>query len=102
MNKETDIPEKKHNIRFVFVYLITLVVFLCYFFFISDHNLKTHRQLHKKIENLEEKIVYTKNQIGNAYSFEQLNADSVLLEKYAREYLNMHKADEDVFILIHE
>ena len=97
--------EKKHknSIKlYIIVYGVTLVLFLCYFFFISDHNIKTHRELNKKIDNLEEKIVYTKNQVGNAYTFEQLSSDSVLLEKYAREHLNMHKPDEDVFILIHE
>jgi cell division protein FtsB len=96
-------PKPKNRIRlYIIVYGITLLLFLCYFFFISDHNVKTHRELNKKIDNLEEKIVYTKNQVGNAYTFEQLSADSVLLEKYAREHLNMHKPDEEVFILIHE
>ena len=97
--------EKKHknNIKlYIIVYGVTLVLFLCYFFFISDHNIKTHRELNRKIDNLEEKIVYTKNQVGNAYTFEHLSSDSVLLEKYAREHLNMHKPDEDVFILIRE
>ncbi|MBR4918575.1 MAG: septum formation initiator family protein [Bacteroidales bacterium] len=97
--------EKKHknSIKlYIIVYGVTLVLFLCYFFFISDHNIKTHRELNRKIDNLEEKIVYTKNQVGNAYTFEQLSSDSVLLEKYAREHLNMHKPDEDVFILIRE
>ena len=47
-------------------------------------------------------ITHTKNQVGNVYTFDQLNTDSVLLEKYAREHLNMHKENEDVFIIIHE
>ena len=91
-------PKPKNRTRlYIIVYGITLLLFLGYFFFISDHNVKTHRELNRKIDNLEEKIVYTKNQVGNAYTF-----DSVLLEKYAREHLNMHKPDEEVFILIHE
>jgi len=97
--------EKKPKSRtklYIIVYGVTLLLFLGYVFFISDHNIKTHRELNRKIDNLEEKIIYTKNQVGNAYTFEQLYADSVLLEKYAREHLNMHKPDEDVFILIHE
>lgn len=96
-------PKPKNRTRlYIIVYGTTLLLFLGYFFFISDHNLKTHRELNRKIDNLEEKIVHTKNQVGNAYTFEQLSADSVLLEKYAREHLNMHKPDEDVFILIRE
>lgn len=87
---------------FVILYSITLILFVVYFFFISEHNFKTHRSLNRKINNLENKITYTKNQIGNIYTFDQLNADSTLLEKYAREQLNMHKEDEDVFIIVHE
>ncbi len=98
---EENTPKKRTRL-YIIVYGLTLVLFLCYFFFISDHNIKTHRELNKKIDNLEEKIIYTKNQVGNAYTFEQLYADSVLLEKYAREHLNMHREGEDVFILIHE
>ncbi len=96
-------PKTNRKKRLFFIlYGVTIALFLCYTLFISDHNLKTHYELNKKIQNLEEKIVYTKNQVGNVYTFEQLNADSVLLEKYARENLNMHRRNEDVFILIHE
>lgn len=87
---------------FVILYSVTLILFVVYFFFISEHNFNTHRSLNRKINNLENKITYTKNQIGNIYTFDQLNNDSTLLEKYAREQLNMHKEDEDVFIIVHE
>lgn len=93
-------PNKRRN--FVLLYLGTLVVFMCYFFFFSNHSFKTHRELDRKIDNLEERITYTRNQIGNVYTFEQLNNDSLLLEKYAREHLNMHRENEDVFIMIHD
>lgn len=93
----------KHRKRlFVIIYSVTILVFVIYFFFISDHTIKTHHELNRKIDNLENKITYTKNQIGNVYTFEQLHADSILLEKYAREQLNMHREKEDVFIIVHE
>ena len=97
--------EPKTRSRFKFftvLYIVTFAVFLVYFFFISDHNLKTHRDLNRKISNLEERITNTKNQVGNVYTYEQLIADSVLLEKYGREQLNMHKPNEDVFVILHE
>jgi cell division protein FtsL len=97
--------EPKPRSRFKFftvLYIVTFAVFLVYFFFISDHNLKTHRDLNRKISNLEERITNTKNQVGNVYTYEQLIADSVLLEKYGREQLNMHKPNEDVFVILHE
>ena len=97
--------EPKPRSRFTFftvLYAVTFVVFLLYFFFISDHNLKTHRDLNRKITNLEERITNTKNQVGNVYTYAQLIAHSVLLEKYGREQLNMHKPNEDVFVILHE
>ena len=97
--------QPKPRSRFTFftvLYIVTLLLFLAYIFFLSDHNYKTHRDLNRKISNLEEKITNTKNQVGNVYTYEQLMADSALLEKYGREQLNMHKPDEDVFVILHE
>ncbi|MBQ3734443.1 MAG: septum formation initiator family protein [Bacteroidales bacterium] len=99
----TNEPKPRSRFKFFTVlYIVTFAVFLVYFFFISDHNLKTHRDLNRKITNLEERITNTKNQVGNVYTYEQLIADSVLLEKYGREQLNMHKPNEDVFVILHE
>ncbi len=99
----TNEPKPRSRFKFfTILYIVTFAVFLVYFFFISDHNLKTHRDLNRKITNLEERITNTKNQVGNVYTYEQLIADSVLLEKYGREQLNMHKPNEDVFVILHE
>lgn len=99
----TNEPKPRSRFKFFTVlYIVTFAVFLVYFFFISDHNIKTHRDLNRKISNLEERITNTKNQVGNVYTYEQLIADSVLLEKYGREQLNMHKPNEDVFVILHE
>ena len=99
----SDEPKPRSRFKFFTVlYIVTFALFLVYFFFISDHNLKTHRDLNRKITNLEERITNTKNQVGNVYTYEQLIADSVLLEKYGREQLNMHKPNEDVFVILHE
>ncbi|MCQ2272163.1 MAG: septum formation initiator family protein [Bacteroidales bacterium] len=80
----------------------TLAAFLIYFFFISDNNFKKHRELNKKIDNLEKSISETKNKIENNYSYEQLCQDSSKLEKYGRENLNMQKDNEDVFVIVYE
>lgn len=98
-----DNPKPRSRFRFfAILYVVTLLLFLAYFFFFSDHNLKTHRDLNRKISNLEDKIANTKNQVGNVYTFEQLMEDSVLLERYGREQLNMHKPNEDVFVILYE
>ncbi|MBR4648035.1 MAG: septum formation initiator family protein [Bacteroidales bacterium] len=98
-----DKPKLRSRFRwFAILYAVTLLLFLSYIFFFSDHNLKTHRDLNRKISNLEDKITNTKNQVGNVYTYEQLLADSTLLEKYGREQLNMHKPNEDVFVILYE
>ena len=98
-------PTPKSRRRFKFfavLFAVTLLLFAAYFFFLSDHNLKTHRDLNQKISNLEDKITNTKNQVGNVYTYEQIVADSELLETYGREQLNMHKPNEDIFVILHE
>ncbi len=98
-----DKPKSRSRFRwFAILYAVTLLLFLLYIFFFSDHNLKTHRDLNRKISNLEDKITNTKNQVGNVYTYEQLLADSTLLEKYGREQLNMHKPNEDVFVILYD
>jgi len=97
-----EFPTKHKKRFFAILYGATCIFFLLYFFFFSENNFNTHRELNRKISNLEEKIASTKNQIGNAYTYDQLCRDSVLLEKYARENLNMHRPDEDVFILVYK
>lgn len=80
----------------------TTFLFLIYLIFISDSNLLKHKELDKKIDNLEKSITETKNKIENNYSYDQLKNDSCKLEQYGREKLNMQKADEDVFIVVYE
>jgi len=100
-NTQNTKPAGPNRKVIIAVYAVTIVAFLFYIIF-SDHAYKTHMELNRKIANLEKKIVNTQHQVSNEYTYDQLMADSVLLEKYAREQLNMHKADEDVFILIYE
>ena len=96
-------PKSRSRFKFFAVLIaVTLLLFAAYFFFLSDHNLKTHRDLNQKISNLEDKITNTKNQVGNVYTYEQIVADSELLETYGREQLNMHKPNEDIFVILHE
>lgn len=80
----------------------TTFLFLIYLIFISDSNLLKHKELDRKIDNLEKSITETKNKIENNYSYDQLKNDSCKLEQYGREKLNMQKADEDVFIVVYE
>ena len=81
----------------------TVVVFVVYILFFSENNVYKHRELNQKIKHLDENIVKTKNKINNTYTFEQLQDDTAgILEKYAREQLNLQKTDEDVFVVVYE
>jgi len=81
----------------------TAVVFFVYLFFFSENNLYKHRKLNLKIKQLDENIANAKNQINNTYTFEQLENDTAgILEKFAREQLNLQKENEDVFVVVYE
>jgi cell division protein FtsB len=59
--------------------------------------------LNKKIKQLDENILSAKNQINNTFTYEQLENDTAgMLEKYAREQLNLQHPDEDVFVVQYE
>jgi cell division protein FtsB len=93
--------KNKRKIRLLF-FLGATVLFLIYLFFSSDKRLARHRELNNKIRNRQEDISKIKNQIKTDYSIEELQIDSSLMEKYAREQLDMQKTDEEVFIVEYE
>jgi cell division protein FtsB len=69
----------------------------------SENNFARHRNLNQQIEEWNTKIRKAKNHIDDSgYELNQLKQDPQLLEKYAREQLNMHKADEDVYMIVYE
>ena len=83
--------------------VITVVVFFIYLLFFSENNIYKHRELNLKIKQLDENIANAKNQINNTYTFEQLENDTAgKLEQYAREQLNLQRADEEVFVVVYE
>jgi len=92
------------NRKIIFIIsTITVVVFFMYLLFFSENNLYKHKELNLKIKQLDENIVNAKNQINNTYTFEQLENDTAgVLEKYAREQLNLQRPNEDVFVVVYE
>jgi cell division protein FtsB len=92
------------NLRFLLIISgITLVIFFVFLLFFSENNIYKHRELNLKIKQLDENISNAKNQINNTYSFEQLENDTAgILEKYAREQLNLQHPNEEVFVVVYE
>jgi cell division protein FtsB len=87
----------------VIISVATAVIFFVYLLFFSENNIYKHRELNIKIKQLDENIAKTKNQINNTYTFEEIENDTAgMLEKYAREQLNLQKTDEDVYVVFYE
>ncbi len=88
------------NKKWLIVYGITLLAFLVYICFLADYSLLRQHELKKKIQIMDNKINQINNTVSNTSSYEEISQDPKLLEKYAREQMNMQKEDEDVFIMI--
>lgn len=88
------------NKKWLIVYGITLLIFLVYICFLADYSLLKQHELKKKIQIMDNKINKINNTVSNTSSYEEISQDPKLLEKYAREQMNMQKEDEDVFIMI--
>ena len=78
-------------------YFLVLTVFFAVMVFIDKHDLMTQWQLSKSLDRLEKDKVYYNQKIQEAKQ-DQLNIENNK-EQFAREKYNMHKADEDVFII---
>lgn len=92
----------KANKTWLIVYGVTLFLFLLYTCFLARYSLIKQRELNKKIKILDNKISEINNTVSNTNTYEEISSDPKLLEKYAREQMNMQKENEDVFIMIHK
>lgn len=81
-------------------YAFVLVLFFVYLIFFDNHNLIKRYTTRQEIKQLELEYQYYLQEIEeNKAKINQLNNDSVYLEKFAREKYYMKKDNEDVFIL---
>lgn len=92
--------EKRRIPKFA-LYVTVFLLPLLYVYIFSDSNFKKHRDLDAKAAKLESEITRLNNFVSNKYSYEEISSSDALLEQYAREQLNMKKADEDVFFIEH-
>lgn len=93
---------KMNKTFFIILYSATILLFLVYLLFISDNNLKRHRELNTQINYWKEKNIQSLNQINSNYDLQELQSNAHLREQFAREQLNMQKRDEDVYIFVYE
>ena len=89
-------------LQYVFLnkYFFVLFLFFVYLIFFDDHNLIKRYNTKQEIKQLEQEYQYYLDEIeANKSKINQLNKDSVFLEKFAREKYYMKNDKEDVFIL---
>lgn len=81
-------------------YIVIFVVFLIWMLFLDTNSWIIQRGLNKKIEKLEDRKEFYKNEILNdRKALDEINNNPEMLEKYARERFFMKKKGEDIFII---
>lgn len=81
-------------------YLVIFAAFLIWMVFIDTNSWVIQRDLNKKIEKLEDRKEFYKNEISNdRKALDEINNNPEMLEKYARERFFMKKKNEDIFII---
>ncbi|MFQ6610652.1 MAG: septum formation initiator family protein [Fidelibacterota bacterium] len=78
-------------------YFLTLALFTALMIFIDKHDLLTQWKLGKSLNRLEQDKTYYEEKIKEAKK-DQQNIENNK-EKFAREKYNMHKSDEEVFVI---
>lgn len=78
--------------------LITLVaIWLC---FLSEHSLLAIWKLQREKERLQNEIITFRNRTEEfEKSINEVSGDRDAMEHFAREHLNMKKANEDVYLI---
>lgn len=80
-------------------YWIVLVLFLVIILFASDNSLIKRVVQKREIRALQEQIDgYSRQKRENELLLNDLNNDSLIIDRIAREKYNMHREDEDLFL----
>lgn len=80
-------------------YWIVLVLFLLVILVVSDNSLIKRMVQKREIRALQEQLQESAEQKRqNELMLNELNNDSLVIDRIARERYNMHREDEDLFI----
>lgn len=84
-------------------YFITLLLFAVWMIFFDNTNIQEQFRMSGQLNELEkEKDFYLEEIEKNRKAAEELTADTVKLEKFAREKYLMKRDNEDVYLMIRE
>lgn len=81
-------------------YSVTIIAFLVIIVLVDENSLVRRLSQKRQINALEEEIDMYRSQLEEGQALlDNLENDSMLLERIAREKYNMSRQDEDVFII---
>ena len=81
-------------------YVIALIVFSVWMLFFDQHNMIVQYRLAKTVKDYQERIVHYEEVARIAR--QEMHELAVSTEDYARATHRMHKADEEVFIIVND
>ncbi len=84
-------------------YFIAACIFSVWMIFFDRHDVTTQYEYYEQLKALESEKSFYENEIERInLSIQNLESNSVEIEKLAREKYQMKKDGEDVYVLIHE
>ena len=87
---------KKINNRYVYVTLAFLIIIL----FVDQFNVFEQIKLHRTLKDQEQQIEYYKQEISNSEKLlDDLQHDSIVMEKTARENYMMKRDNEVIYLI---
>lgn len=81
------------------MYLVTVLVALVYIYVFSDSNYREHKKLNIKIKEQKAEVKKQEKNVKAQSEYKDIRTDTMELERYRREVLNMKKPNEDVYIV---
>lgn len=81
------------------MYAVAVLVAVIYIFVFSDSNYRIHKKMDTKIKEQEAEVEKQEKNVDAQSTYENIQQDSQVLERYRREVLNMKKENEDLYIL---
>lgn len=81
------------------MYAVVVLMAVVYVAVFSDGNYWQHKKLNTKIAEQEAELEKAQKNVEVQSTFKDLHQDSLVLERYRREQLNMKKENEDLFMI---
>ena len=81
------------------MYAAVVMLAVVFVFVFSDSNYHIHQKLNTKIKEQEAELKKAEKNVEAQSTYKDIREDSLVLERYRREQLNMKKENEDLFLI---